>query len=175
MKKQLLYMIPAILLGVAIFGSSCNKDIVDRNSLYPALAPGSLDLNADTWKPVLVTDVSVLNIAAPDAVTSPAYIADINEIKAFQRNLNDDQKASIKYWSAGAVLRWNEILRQLVAKHNVAPYQNPDGTYPAPNSANPFNYPEFPFSNPPYAARAYAYVIAAQYDALLAAWHFKTL
>ena len=175
MKKPLLHIIPTLFLGVAILASSCKKDVVDRTSLYPALAPANLDLNADTWKPVLVTDFSVLNVAAPDAVTSPAYIADINEIKGLQRNLSADQKAIIKYWSAGSVLRWNEILRTLVAKHNVPPYQNPDGTYPAPNAANPFNYPEFPFSNPPYAARAYAYVSAAQYDALVAAWHFKNL
>jgi len=175
MKKSLLYMIPTMFIGVAIFSSSCKKDIVDRTQQYPALAPAKLDLNADTWNPVLVKDFSVLTIAAPDAVTSPAYLADINEIKAAQRNLTDDQKASIKYWSAGAVLRWNEIMRELVAKHNIPPYQNADGTYPAPSSANPFNYPEFPFSNPPYAARAYAYVSAAQYDALLAAWHFKNV
>ena len=31
------------------------------------------------------------------------------------------------------------------------------------------------FSNPPYAARAYAYVSAAQYDALVTAYHFKNL
>ena len=72
-------------------------------------------------------------------------------------------------------LRWNEILRELVAKHNLPPYQNPDGTYPAPNANNPLAYPQFPFANPPYAARAYAYVAAAQYDALVAAWHYKKL
>ena len=33
----------------------------------------------------------------------------------------------------------------------------------------------FPFANPPYAARAYAYVAAAQYDALVAAWYYKKL
>jgi hypothetical protein len=64
-------------------------------------------------------------------------------------------------------------MRDLVAKHNIPPYQNPDGTYPAPSSTNPFAYPQFPFSNPPYAARAYAYVSAAEYDALIAAYHFK--
>ena len=36
-------------------------------------------------------------------------------------------------------------------------------------------YPLFPFANPPYASRAYAYVSAAQYDALVAAWHYKKL
>ena len=114
-------------------------------------------------------------MASPDAVTSPAYAADIKEIKSYQGNLSSAQKDVIKYWSAGAVLRWNEILRDLVAKHNIPPYQNLDGTYPAPSAANPFAYPQFPFSNPPYAARAYAYVSAAQYDALVAAYHYKKL
>jgi hypothetical protein len=36
-------------------------------------------------------------------------------------------------------------------------------------------YPQFPFANPPYAARAYAYFSAAQYDALVAAWYYKKL
>jgi len=161
------------LLMMLFFYSSCKKDIVSRTDLYPSLTPTTLDLNADTWKPVLITDPSVFIVAAPAAVTSPAYVADLNEIKAYQRSLTDDQKAIIKYWSAGAVLRWNEIMRELVAKHNVAPYQNPDGTYPAPSSTNPFAYPQFPFSNPPYASRAYAYVSAAEYDALIAAYHFK--
>jgi membrane-associated phospholipid phosphatase len=72
-------------------------------------------------------------------------------------------------------LRWNEILRELVARHNLPPYQNEDGTYPVPSANNPLAYPFFPFANPPYAARAYAYVAAAQYDALVAAWHYKKL
>jgi hypothetical protein len=62
-----------------------------------------------------------------------------------------------------------------VARHNLAPYQNADNTYPIPSPANPFAYPQFPFSNPPFAARAYAYVSAAQYDALVSACHYKKL
>ncbi|WP_428331264.1 phosphatase PAP2 family protein [Mucilaginibacter sp.] len=175
MKKQLIYILPLLTITASVFLGSCKKAVIDRTTQYPALAPANIDLNADTWKPVLITNPASFTVAAPDAVTSPAYVADINEIKGFQSSLTDDQKAIIKYWSAGAVLRWNEILRDLVAKHNLPPYQNLDGTYPAPNSANPFSYPEFPFSNPPYAARAYAYVSAAQYDALIAAYHFKKL
>ena len=34
-------------------------------------------------------------------------------------------------------------------------------------------YPLFPFSNPPYAARAYGYISAAQYDVLVACWYYK--
>ena len=175
MKRRIFYTTPLIVLTASVFLGSCNKAVIDRTTLYPALAPTNIDLNADTWKPVLITDPTVFTVAAPDAIGSPAYTADLNEIKGYQSSLTSAQKAIISYWSAGAVLRWNEILRDLVAKHNLPPYQNADGTYPAPSSTNPFAYPQFPFSNPPYAARAYAYVSASQYDALVAAYHFKNL
>ncbi|CAN5386507.1 hypothetical protein BH09BAC6_BH09BAC6_15550 [soil metagenome] len=175
MKKNILYITMPALILIAMLAVSCKKTIEDRTKAYPTLTPASTDLNADTWKPVLITNFNAFTVAAPDALASPAYVADLNEIKGLQSNLSSDQKAVIKYWSAGAVLRWNEILRELVAKHNVPPYQNADGTYPAPSAANPLAYPLFPFSNPPYAARAYAYVSAAQYDALITAYHFKKL
>ena len=176
MKIRLLnYNIPMLVFALSVFILACNKTIVDRTSLYQPLAPVNIDINADLWKPVLITDPGLFIMSAPDPLTSPAYLNDLNEIKGSQSNLTTEQKSMIKYWSAGAVLRWNEILRDLVAKHNLPPYQSIDGTYPAPSSANPFSYPQFPFSNPPYAARAYAYVSAAQYDALIAAYHFKKL
>ncbi|MFW1443075.1 hypothetical protein ACEV7Z_24105, partial [Vibrio parahaemolyticus] len=62
--------------------------------------------------------------------TNPAYLRELNEIKGYQQNITPAQQAIINYWSAGAVLRWNEIMRELVAKHNLPPYQNDDGTYP---------------------------------------------
>jgi len=102
-------------------------------------------------------------------------VAELNEIKALQKNMTADQEAKMNYWGAGNVLRWNELMRELVAKYNLPPYQNADGTYPAPNANNPFAYPLFPFANPPYSARAYAYISAAQYDALVAAWYYKKL
>ena len=173
--KRNIYFMQAAILAVAVFLGSCNKTVVERTTLYPVLAPSNIDINADTWKPVLITNPGAFTVAAPDAIGSPAYTADLNEIKGYQSSLTSDQKAIINYWGAGAVLRWNEILRDLVAKHNLPPYQNGDGSYPAPSPTNPFAYPQFPFSNPPYAARAYAYVSAAQYDALIAAYHFKKL
>src|SRR6187401_2169164 len=165
--------IPIILFTVLV--NSCSKDIVENNLEFPALQPKSTDINAGIWKPILLTGPTEFPVAAPIAVTTPDYIAQINEIKTWQANLTKDEEAIVKYWSAGAVLRWNEILRQLVAKHNLPPYQNPDGTYPVPNANNPLAYPYFPFANPPYAAGAYAYGSAAQYDALVAAWHYKKL
>ena len=175
MKKHILHSMPLMVLAAFVFLGSCNKAVIDRTTVYPALTPANLDLNADSWKPVLISSPAAFTVAAPDATNSPAYVADLNEIKGYQSTLTAEQKGIIKYWSAGAVLRWNEILRDLIAKHNLPPYQNLDGTYPAPSSANPFAYPQFPFSNPPYSARAYAYVSAAQYDALIAAYYYKKL
>jgi hypothetical protein len=163
-----------IVTTIAIL-TACNKDIEGRTDDIPALQPDNIDANAGTWMPILLTGPSEFPVAAPSAVTTPDYIAQVNEIKSWQQQLTAEEKRIVKYWSAGAVLRWNEIMRQLVAKYNLPPYQNPDGTYPAPNANNPLAYPYFPFANPPYAARAYAYFSAAQYDALVAAWHYKNL
>lgn len=161
-----------LLIGLAY---SCNDEISERNEQFPKLNPANTDASAGTWKPYLLTAPDEFSIDVPVAANTPAYTREINEIKSFQAEITDEQKKIVSYWSAGSVLRWNEILRTLVARHNRPPYQNEDGTYPAPSAANPFAYPQFPFSNPPYAARAYAYVCAAQYDALIAAWHYKKL
>ncbi len=53
------------------------------------------------------------------------------------------------------------------------PAPRDDGGYPVPDAENPYGDPAFPFANPVYAARAYSYVSAAQYDALKAAWYWK--
>lgn len=174
MKK--IFFVPFIFIAVIVFTFlSCSKDIEGRTDNTPALNPAKTDVNAGTWKPILLTSPAEFAIPAPVGTATPDYIAQINEIKSLQADLTNAERDIVKYWSAGAVLRWNEILRELVAKHNLPPYQNADGTYPFPSAANPLAYPQFPFSNPPYAARAYGYVSAAQYDALVAAWHYKKL
>lgn len=173
MKKiKLLFL---LLISTAVFLISCSKEITERTENIAALNPTNIDLNAGTWKTILLKRPDTFLVNTPALTNSPAYVAELNEVKGLQQNISGAQKDIIKYWSTGSVLRWNEIMRELVAKHNLPPYQNGDATYPAPNSNNPFAYPQFPFSNPPYAARAYAYVSAAQYDALVAAWHYKTL
>lgn len=174
MKKMIFPAIAVVALS-AVFFTGCNKEIEGRTDNIPALNPAKTDLNAGTWLPILLTGPAEFPVSAPSATTTPDYIAQISEIKSWQKDLTSEEKRIVKYWSAGAVLRWNEILRELVAKYNLPPYQNPDGTYPAPNPNNPLAYPQFPFANPPYAARAYAYVSAAQYDALVAAFHYKNL
>ncbi len=173
-KKITMKKIYVCILIVTMF-SSCSKDITETNLEYSALQPISIEANAGTWRPILLTGPTEFSVAAPVATTTPDYVAQVNEIKSHQASITNAEKKAVKYWSAGAVLRWNEIMRELVAAHNVPPYQNTDGTYPIPSAANPLAYPTFPFANPPYAARAYAYVAAAQYDALVAAWYYKSL
>lgn len=173
--KKLIYSTVIIAAVAGVMISSCSKEIIGSTDEAPALKPTNIDANAGTWKPILLTAPTDVDVAAPSATTTPDYIAQVNEIKSFQQNLTSDERRIVKYWSAGAVLRWNEILRELVAKHNLPPYQNADGTYPLPSANNPLAYPQFPFANPPYAARAYAYVSAAQYDALVSAYYYKTL
>jgi PAP2 superfamily len=176
MRKNIISSSIFLLTISTLILGSCNKDIDDRSYDYPSLQPAGLDANAGDWKTYMLVSPDQIALDSPGAVTSPGYIADLNEIKGYQtKGLTGKEKNIINYWKAGSVLRWNEILRELVARHNLPPYQNDDGSYPAPNQANPFAYPQFPFSNPPFAARAYAYVSAAQYDALVAAWHYKQL
>lgn len=154
---------------------SCHSDIDERNEMFPQLNPTNIDETAGGWKTLLLTTPDEMSLDAPGLTTVPAYTREINEIKSYQASLTKQQEKIIAYWSVGGVLRWNEIMRTLVAKHNVPPYQNEDGTYPAPSGANPFDYPQFPFSNPPFSARAYAYISAAQYDAMVATWYYKKL
>lgn len=174
MKKLFLFSSLA-LLAAAVVVWSCSKAITERTDDIAPLNPTNIDLNAGTWKPILLTGPTEFAVPAPIATGTPEYIAQVAEIKTWQADLTGEEKRLVNYWAAGAVLRWNEILRELVAKHNRPPYQNADGTYPLPNAGNPLAYPTFPFANPPYAARAYAYVAAAQYDALVAAFHYKKL
>ncbi|MEY2670586.1 MAG: hypothetical protein RLZZ577_902 [Bacteroidota bacterium] len=171
--KNIIITLFALVSLASLF--SCSSEIYDRSENYPTLTPTANDDLAGTWRPILLSAPDEFSLDAPVASSNAAFTREINEIKSYQANITAEQKAIIKYWSAGSVLRWNEIMRTLVAKHNLPPYQNADGTYPTPSSANPFANTPFPFSNPPYAARAYAYVSAAQYDALVATWHYKKL
>jgi membrane-associated phospholipid phosphatase len=159
-----------MLLSMGLLG--CGKSIAPSESLQP-LTPVAADANAGSWKMILLTGPTQVPVAAPAATNDPTYLAELSAIRAAQASVNADQQAAITYWSAGGVLRWNEIMRELVARQDLPPVPNPDGSYPSPNPANPFANPQYPFSNPPYAARAYSYVSIAQFEALKAAWYYK--
>lgn len=159
------------VFSLLLLVNACDKTV--ENPSLEAYAPASLDENGGNWKKFVLADSVVLNVLAPAAVNTPEYQAELMELRTLQNNRTTAQEDAVRYWSAGAVLRWHEIARELAARYNLPPQANADGTYPVPDAANPFNYPKFPFANPPYAARALAYLAVAQYDALAAAWKLK--
>jgi hypothetical protein len=158
--------------GAVLLAAGCDNSI-RLTEVLPPLEAASLDANAGNWRMIVLTAPNQFTVAAPTAVTSAAYVAEVDAIKSAQANLTAAQRQSIAYWSGGGVLRWNQILRELVARYNLPPAPAVDGTYPVPDPENPFADPTFPFANPAYAARAYSYVSAAQADALKSAWYWK--
>jgi PAP2 superfamily len=164
-------------LSLTIF-NACQKEITTNFQDLTELIPAKLDTASGNWRTVVLSSNEEVPLAAPSAVTSAEYLAELAETKAKFANLTTEQKDAIEYWKAGSVLRWNQIMRELVAKYNLPIAPSDDNFYTVPNADstknNPFYYPAFPFANPPYAARAYAYVSVAQYDALIAANHYRT-
>ena len=152
--------------------ASCDKSVSPTEAL-PPLQPATLDANAGGWRMLVLTGPDQIAVPAPAPVASADYAADLAAVRAAQANVTADQREAVAYWGGGGVLRWNEIQRELTARFNLPPVPNGDGTYPIPTAANPFADPQFPFANPPYAARAYSYVAVAQYEALKAAWYWK--
>jgi PAP2 superfamily len=162
----------AVAVPCAAALSGCDNTITFSETL-PPLQAASLDSGAGSWQMIVLSGPTQFTVAAPAAETSAAYLAELAAIKTAQANLTDAQRRTIAYWSGGGVLRWNQVLRGLVARFNLPPAPRPDGTYPVPDPENPFADPQFPFANPPYAARAYSYVSVAQFEALKSAWYWK--
>jgi hypothetical protein len=165
-------LVAVVSCAAALVVGGCDKSIGPFEVL-PALDPSSLDPAAGSWHMILLTGPTQIVVPAPALVTSAAYVAELDAIKTSQANLTADQRNAIAYWSGGGVMRWNQIVRELVARYNLPPAPKDEGGYPVPDAENPFGDPAFPFANPVYAARAYSYVSAAQYDALKSAWYWK--
>lgn len=140
----------------------------------PAAAQSN-DPDAGSWQMIVLTSLAQFAVPPPLQTTSLAYQSELASVRMAQAQITADQRKAIDYWSAGGVLRWNEILLELVARADLPPAPRADGTYPVPDPNNPFADPQFPFGNPPYAARAYSYVAVAQFEALKAAWYYKYL
>ena len=172
MKKQnQLLAIVSLIAGLSIGLISCDKSITEPQRV--GYTPASVDDKAGTWKTYVLTAPTDVTLTAPMATSSAEYQAELADLKSKSASLSQEQQEAVVYWGAGAVYRWNEIARELAARYNVPPASNADGKYPVPDAANPLADPKFPFANPPYTARALAYLSVAQYDALVAAWNYK--
>jgi hypothetical protein len=177
MKKLLHFNIKTIFSVAAVITIlwACEKSLDRDGTELDPLVPAKVDDDAGTWKPFILQSATEVPLTAPEAVTSSSYQSELAAVKTAVANITDDQRVAIRYWAGGGILRWNQIMRSLVAKRNLPPAENNSGEYPIPNAANPNADPMFPFANPPYASRSYAYVSVAQYDALVAAMAYKQL
>ena len=164
MSKYLYILFFLVALSIA----SCNNDY-PNGAEYENYQFTNLDQKAGTWKPILLTSNDQISIPAPEPTTSEAYLSELKTMKTTLASAS----SNAAYWGCNPIIRWNEIARDLAAKYNLTPAPNDDGTYPSPSAANPGVYPYFPFAHPPYASRAFAYLSAAQFDGLIATWHYK--
>lgn len=164
----------AMISACTIIVAGCDNHIETEERL-PALAPATTDADAGSWKMIVLSGPAQVNVPAPAATSDPSYQSELDSIRSTQAQLSSRQRDAIAYWSSGGVLRWNQILRELVSSADLPPAPAPDGSYPVPDPNNPFADPRYPFGNPPYAARAYSYVTVAQYEALKVAWYYKHL
>ncbi|GAB2603055.1 vanadium-dependent haloperoxidase [Spirosoma areae] len=172
MKKYSHFLIiGGVVAGLSGALLSCDKSISEPQRV--GYTPASVDDKAGTWKTYVLTAPTDVTLASPTSTSSAEYQAELAELKSKSASLTQEQQEAVVYWGAGAVYRWNEIARELAARYNVPPASNADGKYPVPDAANPLADPRFPFANPPYTARALAYLSVAQYDALVSAWNFK--
>ncbi|WP_080058608.1 phosphatase PAP2 family protein [Spirosoma aerolatum] len=166
-----LMAIGSLAAGLSVSIISCDKSISEPQRV--GYTPANADEKAGSWKTYVLTAPTDVTVAAPKATSSAAYQAELTDLKSKSASLTQEQQEAVVYWGAGAVYRWNEIARELAARYNIPPASTADGKYPVPDAANPLADPKFPFANPPYAARALAYLSVAQYDALVAAWNYK--
>jgi hypothetical protein len=163
--------IAVLVVAGALVAGACSESDKSTEQLPPQ-SPASNDAGAGEWRMLVLSGPTQIAVGPPTDVASDAYKAELASIKEAQAALTEADRKNIEYWSGGAVLRWNQVLRELVARYNLPPAPK-DGAYPIPSAANPFSDPQFPFSNPPYAARAYSYVSVAQFEALKSAWAYK--
>jgi hypothetical protein len=163
---------PVITVFLLILISSCTKDLPTYYD-FESYEYSSIDPNGGNWVPVLIDSGSELSIPTPTDPASAEYAQELADLKSEMAQTTQQDRDAISYWTQNPILRWNEIALELIAKYNLIPGPNEDGSYTLPNPSNPNGPPAFPFSHPPYAVRALAYLSVAQFDGLISAWHHK--
>ena len=99
----------------------------------PSSAPGHWSLlpgqanDPTPWvggvKPFLMHSSSQFRTAGPPALTSTAWAADFNEVKALGRatgsTRTDEQTYKAKWWQSNPVVSWNDVARQLITRNHL--------------------------------------------------------
>ncbi|MFD2034902.1 phosphatase PAP2 family protein [Belliella marina] len=158
----------AILLTMGF----CNISCIEETPSYFEFEDYSfseLDENGGLMNTFLLVEIEEIALEAPQT----SRVQELDDIKLLMSSMTKQETKAVEYWTSNPIIRWNEIALELAAKYNLIPGPNEDGTYTLPNPANPQGPPVFPFAHPPYTSRALAYLSVAQFDGLVAAWHYK--
>ncbi|GAB4051679.1 PA-phosphatase [Spirosoma litoris] len=160
--RSLLVILSTFLLWMI----SCKEPIIDEGVL-PFIVPTSVDADGGTWRTIILKSAADITVPQPVAITSDVYKKEFSDVKNGVLAATPEQNTAVNYWAAGGTIRWNQIARQLVAKYNLAPgYDYATGQTTSADAGNPY-------AGPPFAARVYALLSVAQYDALVVAWRAK--
>ncbi len=167
-----IFFTTVFISGLLITNQSCNDAIPEFNA-FDSYEYSSIDENGGDWKLIYLTSTDIVSIPAPADTNSDSYLDELSEVENLNNSISSSEQSAIDYWGNNSMIRWMEIAEELVAKYNLAPSPDENGEYGVPDAVFPGDYPYFPFAHPPYACRAYAYLSAATYDALITAWHYK--
>lgn len=141
----------------------------DKPTVKPCLADARFSTPTPR-KPLVLASFEDISIQTPSA----NYATEWRDALKQNAAISNEQAEHKKFWARDFLIHLNQLTRELVAAHNVPPRVLADSSgYGLPNPQNPSVLPRYPFANPPYAARVFAYVSVAQYDALLAALHYQ--
>ena len=102
--------------------------------------------SAGRWRPVVLPSASALRLRPPPAAGSDEERAERSELITLEGKRTPEVERRVQFWNAGASLRWNEVARDLVARHR---------------------------TSVPMASRVYAVLSVANHDALIAAFDSK--
>ncbi|GAB3950705.1 hypothetical protein GCM10028805_29290 [Spirosoma harenae] len=154
------------LVALLMWIVGCKEPTIDEG-LQPFIVPTSVDADGGNWRTIVLKSTADVSVPQPMAITSSDYQKELTDVKNGVASATPEQNTAVNYWAYGAVLRWNQIARQLVAKYNIpAGYDYVTGQNTPTESANLF-------AGSPYAARIYALLSVAQYDAMVVAWRAK--
>jgi membrane-associated phospholipid phosphatase len=95
---------------------------------------------------VLIDPARIMRLEPPPAPGSAAERAEVAELVGLTRRRDGRAMEQIRFWSEGAVVRWNEIARELVAQYR---------------------------TDHPNASRVYALLSVGHYDSLVTVWDNK--
>jgi hypothetical protein len=172
------FLSASILLFSPKGGPSVSTPQLAHNNPQTPFSPAkTLDyarfFDAENEQTIVLKSVSDIKIDAP--TDNDKHDAELDDIKKNAAKWTDVDKQNAEHWHRQPILRWNNFTAQLVAAHNVPPRVLLDSSgYPTPSRDRAATDPRYPFANPPYAARVFAYVSVAQHDALLVAQFYQT-